>query len=69
MILTAVAILTNLDVNFDQFVAGTSPTSTSPRRLSARSTVTGRLHEITGASEVRAANGPRLRRLGHEHRP
>jgi cytochrome c biogenesis protein CcdA/thiol-disulfide isomerase/thioredoxin len=48
MILTAVAILTNLDVNFDQFVAQHIPDVNITAALECSSTVTGRLHEITG---------------------
>ena len=44
MILTAVAIVTNLDVNFDQFVAAAhSQRQPRRRRSSARTTVTSRL--------------------------
>jgi cytochrome c biogenesis protein CcdA/thiol-disulfide isomerase/thioredoxin len=48
MILTAVAILTNLDVNFDQFVAQHIPEVNLTASLECSSTVTGRLHEISG---------------------
>ena len=48
MILTAVAILTNLDVNFDQFVAQHIPNVNLTASLECSSTVTSRLHEITG---------------------
>ncbi|HTB70229.1 MAG TPA: cytochrome c biogenesis protein DipZ [Solirubrobacteraceae bacterium] len=48
MILTAVAILTNLDVNFDQFVAQHIPDVNLTASLECSSTVTGRLHEIDG---------------------
>jgi cytochrome c biogenesis protein CcdA/thiol-disulfide isomerase/thioredoxin len=48
MILTAVAIITNLDVNFDQFVAEKIPDVNLTAALECSSTVTGRLHEITG---------------------
>jgi cytochrome c biogenesis protein CcdA/thiol-disulfide isomerase/thioredoxin len=48
MILTAVAILTNLDVNFDQFVAQHIPDVNLTASLECSSTITGRLHEITG---------------------
>jgi thiol-disulfide isomerase/thioredoxin len=48
MILTAVAILTNLDVNFDQFVAQNIPDVNLTAGLECSSAVTGRLHEITG---------------------
>jgi cytochrome c biogenesis protein CcdA/thiol-disulfide isomerase/thioredoxin len=48
MVLTAVAILTNLDVNFDQFVAQHIPDVNLTAGLECSSVVTGRLHEITG---------------------
>ncbi len=48
MILTAVAIGTNLDVNFDQFVAQHIPDVNLTASLECSPTVTGRLHEITG---------------------
>jgi thiol-disulfide isomerase/thioredoxin len=48
MILTALAILANLDVNFDQFVAQNIPNVNVAAALECSSTVTGRLHEITG---------------------
>jgi cytochrome c biogenesis protein CcdA/thiol-disulfide isomerase/thioredoxin len=48
MILTAVAIITNLDVNFDQFVAEKIPDVNLTAALECSSTVTGRLHDITG---------------------
>ena len=48
MILTAVAILTNLDVNFDQFVAQHIPDVNLTASLECSSTVTSRLHQITG---------------------
>src|SRR5207248_6718761 len=48
MILTAVAIITNLDVNFDQFVAQQIPDVNITAALECSSAVTGRLHEITG---------------------
>src|SRR5271165_2486505 len=48
MILTALAILTNLDVNFDQFIARHIPNVNLTASLECSSTVTGRLHEITG---------------------
>ena len=58
MILTAVAILTNLDVNFDQFVAEHIPNVNLTSALECSSTVTGRLHEITGRrAKFKAANG------------
>jgi cytochrome c biogenesis protein CcdA/thiol-disulfide isomerase/thioredoxin len=48
MILTALAIATNEDVNFDQFVAQHIPDVNLTASLECSSTVTGRLHEITG---------------------
>jgi thiol-disulfide isomerase/thioredoxin len=48
MVLTAVAILTNLDVNFDQFVAQHIPNVNLTASLECSSGVTGRLHEIDG---------------------
>jgi cytochrome c biogenesis protein CcdA/thiol-disulfide isomerase/thioredoxin len=58
MILTAVAILTNLDVNFDQFVAEKIPDVNLTASLECSKTVTGRLHEITGReAKLVAANG------------
>src|SRR5437588_7665983 len=48
MILTAVAILTNLDVNFDQFVARHIPDVNLAASLECSSAVTGRLHEVSG---------------------
>jgi cytochrome c biogenesis protein CcdA/thiol-disulfide isomerase/thioredoxin len=48
MILTAVAILTNLDVNFDQFVARHIPDVNLTASLECSSTVTSRLHQISG---------------------
>jgi cytochrome c biogenesis protein CcdA/thiol-disulfide isomerase/thioredoxin len=58
MILTAVAILTNLDVNFDQFVAQHIPDVNLTASLECSSTVTSRLHQITGHQpKFVAANG------------
>jgi cytochrome c biogenesis protein CcdA/thiol-disulfide isomerase/thioredoxin len=58
MILTAVAILTNLDVNFDQFVAQHIPDVNLTAALECSSTVTGRLHDITGRhAKFAPANG------------
>jgi cytochrome c biogenesis protein CcdA/thiol-disulfide isomerase/thioredoxin len=58
MILTAVAILTNLDVNFDQLVAEKIPDVNLTASLECSKTVTGRLHEITGRqAKIVAANG------------
>ena len=48
MILTALAILTNLDVNFDQFVAQHIPDVNLTASLECSSSVTSRLHQITG---------------------
>ncbi len=48
MVLTAVAIATNLDVNFDQFVAEKIPDVNITASLECSSEVTSRLHEITG---------------------
>jgi cytochrome c biogenesis protein CcdA/thiol-disulfide isomerase/thioredoxin len=58
MILTAVAILTNLDVNFDQFVAEKIPDVNLTASLECSQTVTGRLHQITGRhAKFTPANG------------
>ncbi|HEY4450982.1 MAG TPA: cytochrome c biogenesis protein CcdA [Solirubrobacteraceae bacterium] len=58
MILTAVAIVTNLDVNFDQFVAQNIPDVNLTAGLECSSVVTGRLHEITGRrARFAPANG------------
>src|SRR6202453_2686624 len=58
MILTAVAIVTNLDVNFDQFVAEKIPDVNLTASLECSKSVTGRLHEITGRhAKFVAANG------------
>jgi cytochrome c biogenesis protein CcdA/thiol-disulfide isomerase/thioredoxin len=48
MVLTAVAIITNLDVNFDQFVAQHIPNVNLTASLECSSAVTRRLHEING---------------------
>ncbi|TMK98191.1 MAG: cytochrome c biogenesis protein DipZ [Actinobacteria bacterium] len=48
MLATAVAIVTNLDVNFDQFVAESIPDVNLTASLECSSAVTGRLHELTG---------------------
>ncbi len=48
MILTALAILTNEDVRFDQFVAQHIPDVNLTASLECSSTVTGRLHEVSG---------------------
>jgi cytochrome c biogenesis protein CcdA/thiol-disulfide isomerase/thioredoxin len=58
MILTAVAIITNLDVNFDQFVAQHIPDVNLTASLECSSTVTGRLHQISGHEvKFKPANG------------
>jgi cytochrome c biogenesis protein CcdA/thiol-disulfide isomerase/thioredoxin len=58
MILTATAILTNQDVNFDQFVAQHIPDVNITASLECSSVVTGRLHQITGHKQKFApANG------------
>ncbi|HWX75137.1 MAG TPA: thioredoxin family protein, partial [Solirubrobacteraceae bacterium] len=48
MVLTAVAIVTMLDVNFDQFVARNIPDVNLTAALECSSTVTSRLHELSG---------------------
>jgi cytochrome c biogenesis protein CcdA/thiol-disulfide isomerase/thioredoxin len=48
MIVTAVAIITNLDVNFDQFVAQHIPDVNLTASLECSETVTKHLHEISG---------------------
>src|SRR5271167_1333155 len=58
MILTALAILTNLDVNFDQFVAQHIPNVNLTASLECSRTVTSRLHQISGRQPKFApANG------------
>ena len=58
MILTAVAILTNVDVNFDQFVAEHIPEVNLTASLECSETVTKRLHEISGREvKFAPANG------------
>jgi cytochrome c biogenesis protein CcdA/thiol-disulfide isomerase/thioredoxin len=58
MILTAVAIITNLDVNFDQFVAQHIPDVNLTASLECSETVTSHLHEISGhKSKFKIANG------------
>jgi cytochrome c biogenesis protein CcdA/thiol-disulfide isomerase/thioredoxin len=58
MILTAVAIIANLDVNFDQFIAEKIPDVNLTAALECSSSVTGRLHEITGRhAKFAPANG------------
>jgi cytochrome c biogenesis protein CcdA/thiol-disulfide isomerase/thioredoxin len=48
MIVTAVAIITNLDVNFDQFVAQHIPDVNLTASLECSETITKHLHEISG---------------------
>jgi cytochrome c biogenesis protein CcdA/thiol-disulfide isomerase/thioredoxin len=58
MVLTAVAMLSNLDISFDQFVAKNIPDVNLTAALECSSTVTGRLHEITGRhAKFAPANG------------
>jgi len=58
MILTAGAILANLDVNFDQFVAQHIPDVNLTASLECSKTVTGRLSQITGRhAKFAPANG------------
>lgn len=58
MVLTAVAIATNLDVNFDQLVAEKIPDVNLTATLECSREVTSRLHEITGhRAKFVAANG------------
>jgi cytochrome c biogenesis protein CcdA/thiol-disulfide isomerase/thioredoxin len=58
MILTAVAIVTMLDVSFDQFIAQNIPDVNPTAALECSSAVTSRLHEISGHSPKFApANG------------
>ena len=58
MIVTAIAIITNLDVTFDQFVAEKIPNVNLTASLECSSEVTGRLHEITGhRAKFAPANG------------
>jgi cytochrome c biogenesis protein CcdA/thiol-disulfide isomerase/thioredoxin len=58
MILTAVAIVTNQDVKFDQFVAQHIPDVNLTATLECTSTITGRLHQITGRqAKFAPANG------------
>jgi cytochrome c biogenesis protein CcdA/thiol-disulfide isomerase/thioredoxin len=58
MILTALAIMTNLDVNFDQFVAQHIPDVNATAALECSPTVTARLSEITGRkAKFAPANG------------
>ncbi|HEX3911512.1 MAG TPA: cytochrome c biogenesis protein DipZ [Solirubrobacteraceae bacterium] len=48
MVITAIAIATNLDVNFDQFVARHIPDVNLTASLECSDTVTKHLHEISG---------------------
>ncbi len=58
MILTAVAIIANLDVNFDQFVAQHIPDVNLTAGLECSETVTSHLHEISGRhAKFKIANG------------
>ena len=58
MIVTALAIAVNLDVNFDQFVAENIPEVNATAALECSETVTSRLHEITGRhARFAPANG------------
>jgi cytochrome c biogenesis protein CcdA/thiol-disulfide isomerase/thioredoxin len=58
MILTALAIITNLDVNFDQFVAEKIPDVNLTASLECSKAVTSRLDQITGhEAKFVAANG------------
>ena len=58
MLATAVAILANLDVNFDQFVAQHIPNVNLTASLECSGTVTGRLTQITGHhAKFTPANG------------
>jgi len=58
MIATALAIVANLDVNFDQFVAQHIPNVNLTASLECSRTLTGRLHEITGRkAKFTPANG------------
>jgi len=58
MILTAVAIIANLDVNFDQFVAQHIPDVNLTATLECSDTVTSHLHEISGhEAKFKPANG------------
>ncbi len=58
MVVTAIAIATNLDVNFDQFVAQHIPDVNLTASLECSKTVTKHLHEISGRQPKFApANG------------
>jgi cytochrome c biogenesis protein CcdA/thiol-disulfide isomerase/thioredoxin len=58
MLATAIAIIANLDVNFDQFVAQHIPDVNLTAGLECSHSVTGRLHEISGhRAKFTPANG------------
>jgi cytochrome c biogenesis protein CcdA/thiol-disulfide isomerase/thioredoxin len=58
MLITAVLIITGLDVNFDKLIAEDIPNVNLTAALECSSTVTGRLHQITGRhAGFLAANG------------
>jgi cytochrome c biogenesis protein CcdA/thiol-disulfide isomerase/thioredoxin len=58
MLITAVAIVANLDVNFDQFIAQNIPNVNLAASLECSQTVTGHLDQLTGRhSRFIAANG------------
>ena len=58
MVLTAIAMLSNLDISFDQFVAKNIPDVNLTAALECSGTVTGRLHQITGRhAKFAPANG------------
>ncbi|HEX4438074.1 MAG TPA: cytochrome c biogenesis protein DipZ [Solirubrobacteraceae bacterium] len=58
MILTGIAIVTNLDLTFTKFVAKDIPNVNLTASLECSSAVTGRLHEITGHEpKFKPANG------------
>jgi cytochrome c biogenesis protein CcdA/thiol-disulfide isomerase/thioredoxin len=74
MLTTAVAIVANFDVSFDQLIAQHIPNVNLTAALECSSTVTGRLHELTGRhARFVAANGssacggsaPALRPVAH----
>jgi cytochrome c biogenesis protein CcdA/thiol-disulfide isomerase/thioredoxin len=58
MLLTAIAVVTRLDVNFNDFVAEHIPDVNLTASLECSSTITSRLHEITGhEAKFKPANG------------
>ncbi|HEX3511092.1 MAG TPA: cytochrome c biogenesis protein CcdA [Solirubrobacteraceae bacterium] len=58
MLATAIAILTNLDVSFDQFIAQNIPDVNLTASLECSGAVTSRLHELTGRhAKFAPANG------------